>query len=160
MRALVFAMFFLLTSISLVAQQSVTFAVGTTSGEVGETVCVPVTVADFQGLLSMQYTIQWDQRYLEFSGVQDFGLPWLSESNFGTQLSKDGLLTVVWIDNSLQGVTRADGQPVYQLCFKIKGGRGQAAFIGLTEKPTPFEVVNRQEKVLPLQAVAGSIQVK
>lgn len=160
MRIFLFLLSFHFLCQGLHAQQTVTFAVGTVSGEVNQTVCVPVSVADFQNLLSMQYTIQWDNRFLEFSGVQDFGLPWLSESNFGTQLAGEGKLTVVWIDNALQGVTRTDGQPIYNLCFKIKGGRGQSAYIGLTQQPTPYEVVNKQEKVLPLNAVSGAIQVK
>lgn len=142
------------------AQGGVTLALGTESAEVGETICVPVTVADFQNILSMQYTLQWDQRYLEFETISDFGLPWLSGNNFGTQKTAEGLLTVVWIDNSLQGVTKMDGQPVFTICFKVTGGRGQKAYVGFTENPTPFEVVNKQEKVVSLNPVAGGVNVK
>ncbi len=141
-------------------QAGVTFSLGTESAEVGESICVPVTVADFQNILSMQYTLQWDQRYLEFETISDFALPWLSGNNFGTQKTAEGLLTVVWIDNSLQGVTKMDGQPVFTICFKVKGGRGQKAYVGFTENPTPFEVVNKQEKVLSLNPVSGGVNVK
>lgn len=151
---------FFLVCTGLQSQESITLQVGRPSAKVGETVCVPITVADFSGILSTQYTVQWDARYLEFVSVDNFGLPWLSPSNFGTQKTQEGLLTVVWIDNALRGITRTDGQPIYEICFKVKAGRGQEAYIGFTESPTPFEVVNQSEQVIMLNALPGGVQIQ
>jgi len=142
------------------AQEGITLAVGEETGAVGETVCVPVTASNFSGILSTQYTLQWDARYLEFATITNFGLPWLSGSNFGDQKAADGLLTVVWIDNALRGVDRTSDQVLFEICFKVKAGRGQKAYIGFAEEPTPFEVVNLAEEVILLNPVAGGIVVK
>lgn len=142
------------------AQDGITLKVGEKTAAVGETICVPVTASDFSGILSMQYTLQWDTRYLEFETITNFGLPWLSGSNFGDQKADQGLLTVVWIDNSLRGVDRSPDQVLFDICFKVKAGRGQKAYIGLTEEPTPFEVVNRAEEVILLNPVAGGVLIK
>lgn len=142
------------------AQDGITLQVGEKTAAVGETVCVPITANDFTGILSTQYTLQWDTRYLEFETITNFGLPWLSGSNFGDQRTADGLLTVVWIDNSLQGVDRTADQVLFDVCFEVKAGRGQKAYIGFAEDPTPFEVVNRAEQVILLNPVPGGVIVK
>ena len=65
----------------------------------GDQLCLPVKVYNFQDMLSMQYTIQFNPDKLNFIGVLNHQLPYLDTNNFGLQSTKDGLITVVWIDN-------------------------------------------------------------
>ncbi len=127
---------------------------------IGETVCVNISVADFQNLLSMQYSLTWDADVLSFEKVQNFNLPYLSKNNFGLTKSSQGLLTFVWIDNSLQGVNLSDGTVIYQLCFTVTGTMGSGSEIKFTPEPTPFEVVNKQEQVIGLNGISGSVVVQ
>lgn len=128
--------------------------------EAGKQICVDVKVADFQNLLSMQYTITWDENVLELDHVQGFKLPFLGARNFGAHRKSEGILTVVWIDNDLQGISVADGTSIYQLCFNVKGQSGNGSEIKFEPEPTPFEVVNIKEQVLSLNPVAGSVVIK
>lgn len=126
----------------------------------GESVCMNVSVADFKSLLSMQYSIQWDASVLTLEKIQGFNLPFLSVRNFGQHKVNEGILTVVWIDNNLKGVNVSDGTAIFQLCFKVKGKRGSGTEVKFATKPTPYEVVNIREQILPLNPVSGSIVVQ
>jgi len=126
----------------------------------GEEVCVDVSVADFRNLLSMQYSLVWDPEVLSFENVQGFKLPNLGMNNFGANRTEEGILTFVWIDNTLQGVNLSDGTVIYQICFKVKGKTGSGSEIKFSPEPTPFEVVNIKEEVLGINGVSGSVVVQ
>jgi hypothetical protein len=125
----------------------------------GQEVCVNISVADFNKLLSMQYSLVWDPEVLAFENVQGFNLPYLGENNFGLNRKDKGILTFVWIDNALKGISLADGTVIYQICFKVKGQIGSGSEIKFSQQPTPFEVVDKSEQVLGLNGVAGSVVV-
>lgn len=141
------------------ASSSLTLSAPQQTVKSGQTICLDVTVADFQSLISMQYSMKWDASILEFQEVKGFALPHLSQQNFGQHLIKEGVLTSVWIDNSLKGVTLTDGSPIFQVCLKAIGSAGQASTFSFIDKPTPFEVVTVKEKVIGLNGVEGLIQV-
>jgi len=141
-------------------QRSITIAVGNELVRKGDEVCVPVSVASFQNMLSTQYTLQWDPAVLQYQGVRNFQLPFLTADNFGTQLAKEGKLTIVWIDNSLNGVQRADGTSIYEVCFTAKGKAGSATPLALTQDPTPFEAVDTREELIQINGVGGSVRVQ
>lgn len=130
------------------------------SVESGAEVCVPVQAKGFKRLLSNQYTVQWNPKVLKFKEVKDFGLPRLSQQNFGLPRASEGLLPFVWIDQSLQGVTLEDGSTVYSICFEAIGQSGQQSRITLVEEPTPFEVVTIKEEIQELKPGAGTITIQ
>ncbi len=133
---------------------------GQQEAQAGSTVCVPVMAKGFRSLLSMQYTIAWDPSILAFKQVKGFGLPHLSAQNFGATRTAEGVLTVVWIDNALKGVTVSDGSPLYSVCFEAKGGSGQRSPVQIVDTPTAIEVVNLGEEIVGLDSEAGAVTVK
>lgn len=126
----------------------------------GETVCLNISATGLQRMLSMQYSLQWDPKVLAFSGVTGFKLPFLTKENFGTQVASSGTLTCMWIDNNLKGVTLPDGSALYQVCFKVVGKSGSTSSLKFVSKPTPFEAVNYQERLVLLRGKPGTITVK
>jgi len=126
----------------------------------GEQICLPVHLFNFRNMLSMQYTIQFDPEALHFVGVIDQQLPYLNTSNFGLHNAAKGEITVVWIDNALQGVTRPEGDPAFTLCFRVKAAAGTTSEINFTGSPTAFEAVNLQEKVVPINTKKGKVTVQ
>lgn len=125
----------------------------------GEQLCLPVKVYNFQDMLSMQYTVQFDPEKLQFVGVVNHKLPYLTTNNFGLQSAQEGLITVVWIDNSLQGVTKNEGDDVFTLCFRVKAAPGEQLEVKFTDEPTPFESVNLAEQVVGINTKNGKIKV-
>lgn len=126
----------------------------------GETVCLDITVAGFQQLISMQYSVRWDKNVLEFKELKSFQLPSMDNNNFGTNNAQDGVLTAMWIENSLKGIAIADGTSIYQICYKVKGKSGQFSSINFVDKPTPFEAVNTRDEVVGIKGMDGKVTVK
>lgn len=125
----------------------------------GEQLCLPVKVYNFQDMLSMQYTIQFNPEKLQFVGVVNQQLPYLTTNNFGLHSAQKGLITVVWIDNSLKGVTKEEGADVFTLCFRVKAEAGDDLEVKFTDQPTPFESVNLAEQVVGINTKNGKIKV-
>jgi len=126
----------------------------------GETACVDITCAGFIDLVSMQYSMHWDQNILKFKEVKSFGLPYLGPASFGAHRSAEGELTSVWIDNSLGGVTREDGSIVFQVCFEAIGNTGQASVFQFLDTPTAIEAVHKSVKEVNFQGLEGVIKVQ
>lgn len=125
----------------------------------GDQLCLPVKVYNFQDMLSMQYTIQFDPEKLQFVGVVNQQLPYLTTNNFGLHNAQKGLITVVWIDNSLKGVNKEEGDDVFTLCFRVKAEAGEELEVKFTDKPTPFESVNLAEQVVGINTKDGKVKV-
>lgn len=94
----------------------------------GQTACMPVTVHDFDNIVSMQYAMHWNSTILEYQNTQSYNLPDLTAASFGgTPASGTQLLG--WSDPSAQGVTRADGTQIYAVCFKAIGAPGSSSLV-------------------------------
>lgn len=145
---------------SLSAQQSLTLGTFQKNTSVNETVCVPIYARDFYEIVSMQYTLQWNTEQLEFQSFSNFNLPQLSQRNFGLQKRKDGLLTFAWYDPKLRGISLPEGTVLYELCFKVIGGKGSVARLSIVNQPTVIEVSNAQSQLLPLQTEMGKINIR
>ena len=127
----------------------------------GATVCVPMRVGNFQGILSIQHSINWDTKLLKFDHLEGFNLPGLNEQNFGIPLASKGQLTFLWIENSLTPVNLEDGSIIYQVCYQVldETPKGKVD-IAITPDPTPFESVNFEEKVLEIKPTNGGVEVE
>ncbi|MDX1665998.1 MAG: cohesin domain-containing protein [Saprospiraceae bacterium] len=151
---------FLSLPATCVGQGGITLIAQKMQADPGEEVCMSISASDFQNMLSMQYSLRWDPQVLSFRGIKNFNLPWLGQENFGTHRAGEGILSVVWIDNSLQGVSKENGNALFELCFQVKGSSGSETPIRFVEQPTPFEAVNLQEQVVGINTVEGRIRVE
>lgn len=140
-------------------QNPLTLGVSNQRVKSGSPVCLDVQVADFDQLLSMQYSVKWDPELLQFKNIQNFQLAGLGPEDFGAHRAAEGILTSVWIDETLQGKTIADGASIYQICFQVIGAAGQSTEVDLSDGPTPFEVVNLKEEVVDIKGVAGRVTI-
>lgn len=140
-------------------QNPLTLGVANQTVKSGSPVCLNVQVSDFNQLLSMQYSVRWDPAMLDFKSVQNFQLGGLGPEDFGAHRAEEGILTSVWIDENLQGVTIPDGATIYQICFQVTGSAGQSTEVSFSDGPTPFEVVNLKEEVVELKGVAGRVRI-
>lgn len=139
---------------------TLTLAAASTSIGKGQVGCISVTCVGFVDLVSMQYTMIWDSKVLQFKEVRGFNLPYLGTSNFGAHRSDQGELTFVWIDNSLKGVTKDDGTAVFEVCFTATGATGQATAFQFTDKPTLIEAVHKSVQEVNFQGLQGVVKVQ
>lgn len=131
-----------------------------TTAKAGGKACIDVKVQGFNNLLSMQYTMSWDAKVLAYQGVDKPGLPMLSNQNFGAHRTAEGLLTFVWIDGSLNGVTLPDNSTIFSVCYEVKGKSGQSSVFRFIESPTPFESVNLAEELVAIKPLEGKLTVE
>lgn len=130
------------------------------SASSGGVACVDITTKSFKDIMSMQYTMQWDPKVATFKGVKDINLPHLGKNNYGMHILDQGLMTFVWIENSLQGVTLTDNTSIYKMCFELKGEKGASSFFKITDKPTRIEALNGKEDLVKLSSTESTITIQ
>ncbi|MCB0641436.1 MAG: hypothetical protein KDC44_07335, partial [Phaeodactylibacter sp.] len=125
-----------------VAQDCLQLTATEAFGVTGATVCVDFSANNFENVLTVQHTIEWDPLVLEFIEIiPSSNLPDLNPTNFGTLLTAQGLITYSWLDpNAGSGVTLPDGTPHYTICFEVIGTAGSQSAVRFTETNTAYEI--------------------
>lgn len=122
-------------------------------------VLVPVNVKQFRSVASLQFTLGWDQGFLEFIGVESFGLPGLNIANFKQPDPDIGVMTLSWIDDTLTGVDLTDDSALFMVRFLVKGQSGQSSSIQFLDAPTMTEIANANAQLLSAVTLPGLITV-
>ncbi len=146
-----------ITVIDLSAFQ-ITFNVESLDGVGGETILLPVTVANFTDVLGFAYSIHVDDPTVAtILGVSDFAISDLAAGNF---FINDDVTTVAWIDNSVAGVDLADGTVLFNLQLQLNGNPGDCTTITIDGTPTPVSVVQEidgTEEEVPATLNVGTV---
>lgn len=141
-------------------EQALLLIVNSVDATPGGTACIDIHASGFTNLIGLQYTLRWDADKLEFQAVKNFNLRYLDERDFGLRFIDKGYLISSWIDESLKGITLAEGTPIYQLCFTVKGKAGDRARVRFDNSPAPYEVIDKQEAILQFKSQAGGVDIR
>ncbi len=126
---------------------------GSASGEVGQQVCIPVSVQGFTDLESIQLEINYTPSILNFASFQNFNLDGLTQGNFGVPPDlAEGRITLAWTNTSGGTTTVGDGT-IFEICFDLVGNGTSTIDIG---GATPVEVIQNGEEI-DLTTNSGSI---
>jgi hypothetical protein len=139
---------------------SVKLIMGNYNAAPGSQVTVPVKVKDFLNIVSAQGTIQFNQTITSFVSVQNFGLPGMNASNFGTSQTSSGKLIFSWFDGTLAGVSLPDSATLFMIKFNVIGTAGQVSALNFINSPTPLEMNDNAFNTLPLVLQNGSVTVQ
>lgn len=122
----------------------------------GEEVCIPITVADFDGIRGMAFDIRFDPNLLTFSAVQNSIIPNLATSVLGPGQggTPAGTVSVNWISNSMSGVSLPDETVIMELCFTASG-----VGISTLSFRNPF-IIDANNDLVNLNSTPGSILVR
>ncbi len=126
----------------------------------GDQFCVPVTVQDFNSIIGMQLSINYDPAVLTFSSVGNFNLSGLNEGVFGTpggDGTDPGVVTLVWVEPALTPATVDDGTAIFEICFTAQSEASTS--IIFSDTPTSIEVTNGNEENVPFTGVDANIVV-
>ncbi len=136
------------------------FTLGGTSASKGSEVCVPITAKNFRSIVSMQYSLQWDPKVLKFKDLRNFGLPQLNAENFGRHIVDKGQLTHSWFDANVKGISKGDGETLYEICFEAIGNAGSKSPVQIVNTPTIIEIANVNSEFFTLDATPSMVLVK
>ena len=136
-----------------------TLIVGDAGVEAGDTICLPVSVANFNSILGMEFSVDYDPALLQFVQVQNFNLKDLSEASFGLPgvgSNQPGAIKLSWIDLAAQGVTLADGTVIFEACFvAVNSGVAQVGF----DQSATLEITDSGENILPFFLDEGMVTI-
>ncbi len=142
---------------------ALTVSMGSSTGTPGQTVCLDVSVDNFNDIVSLEYTTVYDPSIMLFNSIQSINpaLPGLSTAAFGTPPAvAEGAITFSWFDPSTNGVTLANGDVMYQICFDIVGSAPGGTVTDVTINPTEATQDDNGATVLvPLVAQNGTVTV-
>lgn len=109
-------------------------------GKLGDTVCLPVRVFDFQKVKTFNLNLNWDIQKLDFeymTAVNTQFAPQGVSTNFYTIIG--GKMDIKW-NSSLANVASLnlpDSTVLFTLCFKVIGNPGDITCINVAATPTP-----------------------
>ncbi len=126
---------------------------------VGETVCLNISVENFNDVASAQLSIHFNSAILDYDTVNSINLAGMSPSNIGTNAANSGTLTFSWFDPTTEGITLPNGTVIFKLCFKVIGTNGQTSNITFDGTPTVVEITNGAGQNMTPAFVTGSVLV-
>lgn len=124
---------------------AVKFEFDSTTTSVDSNFCLPLLVTHFDSIDTFSGTVGWDTTFLSYTGVQAFGVPGFSATDFSTISAADGTLTFTWIDNSGSNPATLDSlATLFEVCFDYVGAAGTSSSVSLVDMPTPITVTRAQ----------------
>ena len=114
------------------------------TGEKGQVINVNIIISGFSEILGMQFSINWDTTVLAFKEVSNLTekLPQFTDEEIGLAEVESGAIRVVWIDNSVNGVSLEDSTLLFTLKFELIGAYGTTSAIGFSGEPIAIEFID------------------
>jgi len=135
--------------------------------EVGGDTCVDVRVKDFNDMLSLSYTMEWDETIIDFDTILDpnnfFGGAIAGSINSSPSLVDTGALTMSWLSPNFgtDSISLMDSTIIYQVCFNGVGAAGETSTVEFTSSLTTEGALQSDglggQNSIPLSTVDGSV---
>jgi|GEM_PF-3098733 len=111
------------------------FTLPTLTANVGDNICAPLTIENFEDMASIGGSVMWDQTVIQYTGTQNYGLPGLDASSINDGPAASGMLGFVWADPTpATPETLADGATLMEICFEVVGNG--TSILTITDDPT------------------------
>ena len=117
------------------------------SGDLGDEVCIDVSVENCNEITSFQFSTSWNTEpwdpVVQFVRL-DFpqNIPNFNASNFDRTNSSLGIVTTSWNDDTGNGLTLADGTAIFSVCFEIIGNAENCTRFTFEENPLDIIVTS------------------
>ena len=138
---------------------TLTFAVGATNAVTNSQVVVPIRVTNFTGISSFQFSLHWSPAVATFVGVEQFGLPGLTASNFGMTLLSTGTLTSAWDDPDGATKSLVDGSLVFGVRFQFVGPAAATCPVTIDGFPTAVVAGDENLNSVPVSIVDSVLSI-
>lgn len=140
--------------------QAVVLQAGNASGETGDIVCTSITAEQFEDILSMQFSVQWDPSIATLETIfPNSVLPTFNINHFGFSFVNEGKLAVAWFNPALGSTTLAPGTELFELCFELTGPTGSYSPLWFSGSPTAIEFVDGDDNILAFNVLPGFLDI-
>ena len=117
-----------------------------------EQIKVPVKVKNFNALVGMQFTLNFNPYYMELKEVNNL----FKGMDYNINKAEKGELTFLWTDENTEGVSLDDNSVLFELIFKKKEGLVKTDII-INNNTTAVQVIDKNLAFIPLEKNGGSI---
>ena len=129
-------------------------------GALGETVCMDITVRNFEDVTAFQgLRFEWDPNGLEFESFTTVDLPGNIETALN-QVDQGIIPNTVWDDPSGNPVNLDNNAVLASICFIVIGECETSYEVSIVGGPNGIEVFDADFNPIPAVGVAGTIQVE
>ena len=108
-------------------------------GNIGDTICVPITVQNFSVITSFQFAIEYDNTILTVFNELANVHPNINLLPPITNLLPPNAIGYSWFDLSSMGANIPDGETLFEVCFIIEGNTGDVSPVNIINLNT-FEI--------------------
>jgi gliding motility-associated-like protein len=137
-------------------QNDVEIVLGQAEVSPGQTVCVPITVNNFNNVIGFQFAITWDPTIIRFNQYNLPNPPPIDNMVVNAN-GPNGEFRVIW-DNP-NAVSLPDGTVLFELCFEAIGNPGDSSYLTITNRPIPYEII-ANDVVANTNIVGGGIKIR
>ena len=110
---------------------SVTFQFNCIDGAPGDTICIPVTVENFNLVNIIQFEIYWNSSVLHYIEVRNPGTDKINV-NADFNLSGPNALKFIPLGFPVDGESLPDGTVLFEICFRIIGYPDSTSCVGIS----------------------------
>lgn len=127
----------------------------------GTQICVPIKVENFNNLLTTNFTLQWDNKVLQYVGIQKAhpATSFNALNNLNEQFTADGKLGFIFFKNSGGVITIPNDGTLIEVCFDVIGPLGSCTGLTVTNDPSQIGAENINSFV-GMTIDTGSVCVK
>jgi len=135
---------------------------GSATVQPGESVCLPIRVADFQDILGLQFSVNYDATLLQFTGAGNFnnavdGLDANALAN-----PSPGSIRFSWNDISFTGMDLPNNAILFELCFTAR--TAGTATVAFSNNPLAIEVTQKVgsdgEQIIDSSTQSGTVVIQ
>ncbi len=131
--------------------ESILLGVDNQKVRVGEECVVALRAKDFKEMVAYQFTLEFDEEKLSFSGFEKGVLENMSEQNIGTRFLENGKLTFAWTTSEGKNVN--DDEPLFFLKFKVKQKGDLSEMLKINSSKTEAIAYDEEENVFDVNLI-------
>ncbi|MEL7021047.1 MAG: T9SS type A sorting domain-containing protein [Bacteroidota bacterium] len=150
-----------LLNINFLSAQVELYTPGARDVKQGDRVQVDLTVAEFNKIVGLQFTLNWDSTVVDFVEVTNLNTTLdLDPNSLGVSRTGEGLLAFAWFDGSISGVTLEDSTTVFSVLYEVIGQPGDSTLIDFTDDIAKIEVLDSMTNEAPVVLFPGVISLE
>ena len=112
---------------------------------------IPIRAKDFKEMVAYQFTFEFDQAKLSFTGFEKGVLENMVEQNIGTRFLENGKLTVAWTTPEGKNIT--ENEPLFFLKFKAKQKGNLSEMIQINSSKTEAVAYDEEENIFDVNLI-------